>query len=295
MNFINLSLVWNFDILFNMVEQITRKLNRLEQQLPEGLVVDTAWLNEHGFATNLRSYYVATGRLEQPARRVYRRPRGTLSWQQVVISLQTLLLRNPLTVGGRTALELQGFAHFLRESEKEVHLYGPKPPPTWLYALRLSVRFLYRNDRTIFRNEPVHFGTTSLAWDVAKNKLADAGADTSFTVQPWGHWDWPLTLSTPERAVLELLDELPAHESFEQADKLFEGLTSLRPRRLEKLLRDCKSVKVKRLFFFFASRHPHSWTKFVKHENFDLGKGKRVLVKGGRLDPVFLITVPKTF
>ncbi|TWS99841.1 type IV toxin-antitoxin system AbiEi family antitoxin domain-containing protein [Reyranella sp. CPCC 100927] len=276
-----------------MNEPRTSKLNQLERQLPEGLLVDSAWLTEHGFATNLRSHYVATGRLEQPARRVYRRPRGALSWQQVVISLQTLLLRNPLTVGGRTALELQGFTHFLKEAETEIHLYGSKPPPSWLYTLPLKVRFLYHNDRTLFRNEPVHFGTTSLAWDMAKNKLSDAAAATSFTVQPWGQWDWPLTLSTPERAILELLDELPARETFHQADKLFEGLTSLRPRRLQKLLGDCKSVKVKRLFFFFAARHAHSWIRFVKRDDFNLGKGKRMLVRGGRLDPVLQITVPE--
>jgi hypothetical protein len=276
-----------------MAEQTTSKVNQLEQQLPEGLLVDSTWLSQHGFATNLRSHYVATGRLEQPARRVYRRPRGTLSWQQVVISLQTLLLRSPLTVGGRTALELQGYAHFLKETHTEIHLYGPKPPPTWIYKLPLAVRFLYHNDRKLFRNQPMHFGTTSLAWDVAKNKLADAGVDASFALQPWGQWDWPLTLSTPERAILELLDELPICETFHQADKLFEGLTSLRPRRLQKLLGDCKSVKVKRLFFFFAARHQHSWAKFVKREDFDLGKGKRMLVKDGRLDRVIQITVPE--
>lgn len=279
--------------MLSMAELKTTKLNQLEKQLPEGLLVDSLWLSAHGFATNLRSHYVATGRLEQPARRVYRRPYGKLSWQQVIISLQTLLLRNPLTVGGRTALELQGYAHFLSHAQSEVHLYGPKPPPTWLEKLPLQVRFRYHNDKKLFRNEPVHFGTTSLAWDVAKNKLADAGADASFTVQPWGQWDWPLTLSTPERAILELLDELPDHESFDQVDKLFEGLTSLRPRRLEKLLRDCKSVKVKRLFFFFAARHQYSWTKSVKREDFDLGRGKRMLVKGGRFDPILQMTVPK--
>lgn len=278
-----------------MTEPRANKINQLEKLLPEGLVVDAAWLSEKGFATNLRHHYVATARLEQPARRVYRRPYGTLSWQQVVISLQTLLLRNPLTVGGRTALDLQGFTHFLKGSETEVHLYGPKPPPTWLHNLPLKVRFVYHNDRKTFRNEPIHFGTTSLAWDVAKDKLSEAGADASFTVQPWGQWDWPLTLSTPERAVLELLDELPNHETFHQVDKLFESLSSLRPRRLQKLLSDCKSVKVKRLFFYFAARHKHSWTKFVRPEEFDLGKGKRLLVRGGRLDPVFHITVPEDF
>src|SRR5207248_10820905 len=108
------------------------RLNQLERELPEGLLVDAAWLAHRGYPTNLRSHYVAKGHLEQPIRRVYRRPRGSLSWQQAVISLQTLL-RCPVIVGGRTALELQGFAHYLRQSGNEVHLYGPKPPPRWLF------------------------------------------------------------------------------------------------------------------------------------------------------------------
>ena len=55
--------------------------------------------------------------------------------------------------------------------------------------------------------------------------------------------------------MLELLDELPERETFHQVDMLMEGLTNLSPRRLQKLLADCRSVKVKRLFFFFADRH----------------------------------------
>jgi len=42
----------------------------------------------------------------------------------------------PLLVGGRTALELQGYAHYLTQDLKEVHLYGPKPPPQWLHKLK---------------------------------------------------------------------------------------------------------------------------------------------------------------
>jgi len=30
----------------------------------------------------------------------------------------------------------------------------------------------------------------------------------------WGQWDWPLLISTPERAILELIDQLPNKESF---------------------------------------------------------------------------------
>ena len=112
-------------------------------------------------------------------------------------------------------------------------------------------------------------------------------------LQHWGQWDWPLALSTPERACLEMLDELPGRESFEQVDKLFESLAGLRPRRLQQLLTGCKSVKVKRLFFFFADRHGHAWAKHLDKDKVDLGKGKRSLVKGGRLDPGYQITVPE--
>ena len=74
-----------------MSEQNVRKLNQLDKQLPEGLLVDAAWLEKHGYYGSLRKKYVDMGWLEQPARRVYRRPRGKLTWEPVVISLQTLL------------------------------------------------------------------------------------------------------------------------------------------------------------------------------------------------------------
>ena len=68
--------------------------------------------------------------------------------------------------------------------------------------------------------------------------------------QLWGQWDWPLTLSAPERAILELLDEVPQRETFHQTDMLMlmEGLRTLSPKRLQKPLVECRSVKVKRLF-----------------------------------------------
>jgi hypothetical protein len=271
-----------------MVGQKRQKINRLETKLPEGLLVDAAWLRRHGYSRQLQNHYVSTQRLEQPARGVFRRPQGSLTWQQVVISLQTLLLRNPLTVGGRTALELQGYAHYLPHTQTEVHLYGPAPPPTWLSKLHLNARFQYHNSKKLFHDQPVTRGTTNLKWDIAKNQYADSG---SFMVQPWGQWDWPLTLSTPERAVMELLDEIPKRESFHQVDSFFEGLVNLSPHKLQKLLNDCKNVKVKRLFFFFAGRHKHAWLKRLK--KVDLGEGNRVLIKGGKLDPVYRITVPE--
>jgi Transcriptional regulator, AbiEi antitoxin, Type IV TA system/Transcriptional regulator, AbiEi antitoxin N-terminal domain len=276
-----------------MAKQKTSKLNWLEQHLPEGLVVDASWLTRHGYSTSLRSQYVSAGWLQQPARGVYRRRRGSLTWQQVVISLQTLL-EQPLVVGGRTALELQGYAHYLPHETKEVHLYGRKRPPNWVNELRLGARFVYHNDRRLFSEAPVTRGLSSLDWNVVNNKgVSNDPIHGSLTVQPWGQWNWPLTLSSPERAILELLDELPNRESFHQADMLMEGLPNLSPRRLQKLLADCRSVKVKRLFFFFADRHQHAWLKRLDKDVVKLGEGKRMLVKKGKLDKTYQITVPE--
>ena len=249
-------------------------------------MVDASWLDRHGYGTSLRSKYVAAGWLEKPASRVFRRPGGRLEWQQVVISLQTIL-DHPLIVGGRTALELQGFSHYLSRAIREVHLYGLKAPPTWLDKLKLEARFKYHNIGRLFRNDPITRGIGALKWNV------ESSSSDSITPISWGTSEWPLTLSTPERAILELLDELPKNESFHEADMLMEGLSNLRPRRLQRLLTDCKSVKVKRLFFFFAERHHHTWLKQLDRTPIDLGKGKRLIQPGGKLDKAFQITVPE--
>lgn len=252
-------------------------------------MVDAAWLKARGYSRQLLSHYVSAGWVKQPTRGVYCRPRGPRSWQQVVVSLQAML-QYPALVGGRTALEAQGFAHYLVQSVSEVHLYGPKAPPRWLDKLGLGVRFLHHSDRRLFRHSLPLKGLTYL-------ERKDAGQDDEsrnqdWVVQGWGEWDWPLALSTPERAILELLDELPKRESFHQVDMLMQGLSNLSPRRLQKLLAECHSVKVKRLFFYFADRHSHAWLKRLDREAVDLGEGKRMLVRGGKLDKTYQITVP---
>jgi hypothetical protein len=273
--------------MYSQAKRSASKLNSLDRDLPEGLLVDARWLTKHGFSTSLRSQYVTAGRLEQPARRVYRRPRGSISWQQVVISLQ-MMLGYSLLIGGRTALELHGYAHYLTSDIREVHLYGPKPPPTWLHTLPLTEQFVYHNDGRLF-------DANAAPLEANKPDSPDAPARAAFAVQHWGQWDWPMVLSDPARAILELLDELPQHESFEQADKFMQGLTNLSPRRVQSLLAECHNVKVKRLFFFFADRHKHAWLKRLNRSAIDLGTGKRMLVKGGKLDPRYQITVPEDF
>jgi hypothetical protein len=281
------------------------KLNWLQHNLPDGLVVDAAWLEHQGYSSGLRSKYVKHGWIEQLARGVYRRPPAKmpepieddgLRWQHVVISLQTLL-KHPFTVGGRTALEVEGFAHYLTAAgPREVHLYGNDAPPRWVFNLRLENQFVFHTSRKLFKDqfalEPLTAPGTALSVDQSPN----AGPlPVGLIRQQWGSWGWPLILSSPERAVLELLDEIPKRETFHQVDMLMEGLRNLSPRQLHKLLTECHSVKVKRLFLWFAERHNHAWLKKLDQDGIDLGHGKRMIVRGGKLDTKYNITVPEPF
>lgn len=260
-----------------MAERKTGKLNQLERTLPEGLLADAAWMERHGYSTSLRSQYVFAGWLVQPARGTYKRPLGELDWQKAVVSLQKLMGR-ALAVGGRTALELQGFTHYLSASgPSTIHLYGTEPPPGWLTKLPLKEAFQFHRSQVLF---------SSLA------SSGDALQAGTLRELP-GPAEWPLIASTPERALLEMLDSLPSHESFHQVDMMVEGLRTLSPRRLQTLLADCRSIKVKRLFFWFADRHQPAWLKQIDRTTVNLGTGKRMLVKGGKLDPTYLITVPE--
>jgi hypothetical protein len=103
-----------------------------------------------------------------------------------------------------------------------------------------------------------------------------------------------LILSSPERAFLEMLTDVPKKISFEHADQLMQGLTALSPRILQELLELCTNVKVKRLFFWFAERHNHIWLRKLNLSRIDLGVGNRVLVKWGKLDKKLKITVPES-
>jgi len=262
--------------------------------------VDAHWLDQKGFSRGLRRKYVAHGWLDRVARSVYRRPTFTWSqeaqagvnWETVLVSLQRIL-ECPVAVGGRTALELQGFGHYLSATgPHEVHVYGRQPLPAWVAKLKLDSRVVFHRSGRLFDESvdpPWNRGTES----INKAQVSDALRKASLSEQSAARKDWQLIMSLPERAVLELLDEVPRRETFHQVDMLVDGLRNLSPRRLQTLLVGCRSVKVKRLFFWFAERHKHSWVKELDRKAVDLGKGKRMIVRGGKLDTKFNITVPE--
>ena len=226
----------DYHILMAMNRPRTHRLKPLLQTVPPGFLVDTRWLKARGIDSKSIHDYVSRGWLERVVRGVYRRPlpRGIpaagVSWEVVLVSLQRLM-GCKVHLGGEGALKLAGHTHYpnLGETPYYAHLYGHVP--SWLKHLPIPQRIVVRRC-TLFGNDPEGIG-----------KVSHEGGGDGPSVEVWR---WPIRASSPERAILEALDELPGNASFEHLDKIFEGLVALRPESLMTLLSACRSVKVRR-------------------------------------------------
>ena len=156
-----------------------------------------------------------------------------------------------------------------------------------------TVRWLHSSERP----EPAYLhGSNSMtgAWSCGTSRPGSSfnAMDAGLTQKDLR--SYAVTISTPERAIMEVMYGLPRDASFEEVALLMEGLTTLRPRMLQVLLEQCHSVKVKRLFMYLAEDCNHAWVKKLDVSKVDFGKGKRMLVKGGRFNAKYSITVPLT-
>jgi len=264
-----------------MSEQTNSKINHLFAGLSDSTLLTSRWLREQGYASNLVARYVASGWLESPARGVYLRRGGRLSWEGAVRTLQRG--EGPrLHVGGRFALAWHGHEHYLRlGGAATVTLYGPGPLPGWAGKLPLAERLLACG------KGPFDFATPGLD-DAPDEALREQGLERLAE----GGEAAGLVFATAERAMLELCDEAADAALVYEVDALMQGMANLRPRRVAMLLRHCRSVKAKRLFLALAERHGHAWLSHVDLDGVYLGRGKRSLVPGGRLHPTYHITLP---
>jgi len=264
-------------------QQREEKLKPLLNDLPPGYLVDAAWLVARKLDRKSIFNYVQKGWLEKVARGIYRRPdpdifaqEGDFEWRRTVLSIQHLMQWR-CHVGGQTALFLAGFEHYIRFDEAvPIYLYGKTPP--WMKRLPNADRFRYRTT-ALFNARVGIIGT---------DDNNDSTLDQTLAPRR-------LIQSTPERAILEWLNELPNKTTFHSVDVVFEGLATLRPKLLMSLLQDCRSIKVKRLFFVFADRHNHAWCKYLDKALIDIGVGPRALVEGGKMHPDYSIYVPSEF
>ena len=253
-----------------MVSQNTGKINLLMKTWTRGTVATQPWLDSQGVYRQLSDAYVRSGWLTRIGRGAFIRAGENVDWTGALFALQKQL-HLPVHVAAKTALELKGYGHYVPLGpDRMLSLFGA--PGT-----RLPAWFL---------NYPwpvdVQYTTTHLFSNDEKLGLSEFEAN-SFSIE----------CSTPERAIMELIHLLPKNAHFEDAQLAMESLTTLRPKLVQSLLANCKSVRVKRFFMWLAEYNQHKWVERLDVEKIDFGKGKRTLFKGGHFNKKYQITVPE--
>jgi hypothetical protein len=247
-----------------------KKINQILQKWPQGTVITTNWLKRQDVSRQSVDNYKNSGWLERIGQGAYKRKGDEISWPGALYALQKLE-KLPVHVGGKTALELQGYGHYIKMADRDKVILWKTPEvrvTSWFNSYDKWKSQLDIRSVTLFSNEV--------------NALSDA------TVQ-----EVEVRISSAERAILEYLYDVPRHEGFDEANYIIEGLGSLRPNVLQFLLEACNSVRVKRLFMYIAEHHQHSWLKRLDSSKIDFGKGKREIVKGGKLNKKYKIVVPE--
>jgi len=244
------------------------KINRLINQWTVGTPSVTSYLTASGFGRDLLVKYKNSGWLEPFGRGAYIRSGDKVEWPGALYTLQHQLAL-PVHGGGKTALQLKGYAHYLPAKQNKVYLYGPRGLilPAWFKEDHFSVKFV-----------------------VTRTNLFPADFREGFT--DFSERDFSVRIAAPERAVMEMLHLVPKEVGFDEAQLIMENMVTLRPDVVQGLLMECRSIKVKRLFLYMAERQEHTWLSKLDLAKVDLGKGKRMIIPHGRFDAKYQITVP---
>ncbi len=243
------------------------KINQLLQQLPTGVVLLSSWLKTQGYTYELQQRYRKGGWLVSIGKGAMVRNGQNLLLSCAIYALQQQV-EMKIHIGGRTALGMQGYAHNIEIERKETILFAQrgKKLPDWI-----------RNNN--WDSTPVLISTSFLPPDTG---IIDFIED-----------DITLKISGPARAIMECLELSPNRFELTEVREIMEGLSLLQPNTVQVLLEQCKSVKVKRLFLYFAEKAGHSWFKYLNLKRINLGSGKRSIVANGVLIPKYQITLPK--
>ncbi|MDN5850789.1 MAG: type IV toxin-antitoxin system AbiEi family antitoxin [Nitrococcus sp.] len=198
----------------------SRKLNALYTQPVPGTPLTSEDLAALGISADLAVHYVRAGWLTRLTRGVFCRPNDTLALHPSLLLLERRL--EGLHVGGKSALEWYGLRQYVPQ-QPLLHLYG------WAAG-----------------HLPEWF-TERFPAEYHRKRLFDERPDALLQVGPFEKRSGAPQVSTPERALLELLSEVGVRQPLQEARELVESAYSLRADVLRELLQRCTSVKTVRL------------------------------------------------
>jgi hypothetical protein len=232
-----------------------------------GTIILASWLNANGFSYDLQQRYRKSGWLQSVGVGAFKRPNETVSWQGALYSVQKQA-KSPVYIGGPTALSMLGLSHYIRTEAESVYLFS---------ELKIRLPAWFKN----------------YSWKEPINHIKTSVLPKGVGMEDYNEKLFPLTIASPERAILECLYLTPEKLDLLEIYQILSGLVNLRPGIIQKLLEGCNSIKVKRLFLYMSNKANHQWAQFIELSSVDLGQGERSIVKNGVYDPKFRITVPR--
>jgi Transcriptional regulator, AbiEi antitoxin, Type IV TA system/Transcriptional regulator, AbiEi antitoxin N-terminal domain len=267
-----------------------KKLQRL-MSIPKGIVLTSNFLKNQGFNPQLLAKYKKGNWLSSIGDGAYLRHGDKVDWKGALSAMQEQL-KLPVHCGARTALALQGYSHYVESATRDVFLFGSPSQrlPQWFEKYDWGVRVIYKMTNLFPENLAESFVEFPVGGLMLRIQLLSPRKIESATEVPMK--DFGIRISSPERALMEMLYLVPAKQGFDEAERIMESMMTLRPALVQKLLENCNSIKVKRLFLYMAEKANLSWVEKLTLAEVTLGKGDRTIIKGGHLDPKYHITVP---
>ena len=166
------------------------KLKHLYTTVPPGSPVTSARLADIGISADLAVHYARAGWLQRLARGVYKRPDEPLQLLPSLVVLQQQIAG--LHVGGKTALEWYGIRQYVSHAARAVFVrLGSRRLPEWFT-----------------KHFPSEYHRQRLFTEKPKQMLA---------VQRFENRDNAPLVSIPERALLELLDDVGVRQPLQEA------------------------------------------------------------------------------
>lgn len=244
-----------------------KKLNNLLRSQPSGVVLASLWLVQQGYSLDLQKQYKKSRWFDSIGTGALIRHEDQVDYLGGVYALQTQLGLSAHPAA-KTALSLQGKAHYLEMSSTKAQLFvsSGENIPLWFKKFDWGLKV----DLTSTSFLPAGLGLVGVE-----------------------HKNFTVKVSSPARAVMECLYSVPKSQPLLEVYELMEGLNNLRPSSIQKLLEECNSVKVKRLFLYLADKAGHEWFNYINLDNVFLGSGKRSIMDGGVYVSKYQITVPK--
>lgn len=183
-----------------MSSDISSKLNRLLSFQPLGVVLCSSWLVENGYSLDLQQRYKKSQWFESIGAGALIRYGDRVDYLGGVYAMQAQLGLS-LHPGGKTALGLQGKAHYLELSPKHVQLFGThgEHVPLWFKKQDWSVNVKC----TLSSFLPAEIGLTEIP-----------------------HKQFTVKVSEPARAIMECLYLAPKSQSLLEAYELMESLNN---------------------------------------------------------------------